>query len=75
MKILEFGGCYIFRFDRFTEAFEHVSGVIDDIYKVYLPSHQSKGTFIIVLYSMYRLFRNFLIIQVLKHFWVLTMEK
>ena len=26
--------CHYLRFDRFTEAFEHVSGVIDDIYKV-----------------------------------------
>lgn len=27
-------GIIFFRYDRFTEAFEHVSGVIDDIYKV-----------------------------------------
>ena len=27
------------RFDRFTEAFEHVSGVIDDIYKVRTRFH------------------------------------
>ena len=67
-------GC-IFRFDRFTEAFEHVSGVIDDIYKVcmyvlfYLYLCQA------IYHSTGNFLRNFLTMQVLRPFWVLIMEK
>ena len=47
---ISMNAAFLRRFDRFTEAFEHVSGVIDDIYKVHIyhtiatfQLHKSKG--------------------------------
>lgn len=71
--LVHISGCCILRFDRFTEAFEHVSGVIDDIYKVHFPIAPVSRLYIVILLIYF--LRNFLIMQVLRPFWVLTMEK